>query len=258
MDKNIDKKQCGINELTKTAYNLLDSGDNERAIEYFESAAEMARDVGTTSAVVPSYLNIGACLVTQGELRRGRRFLQSALKLLRSQSSKSESKDQTSRSDYRPLTPSPSLKRGGAIAEDVALRMFADIHYYLGKAHQGMKDYEKALAHFQMSMNLSLNEPSSTGHAAESLTHLSHCYREMGDIDKEMDSLKRAEELYHELGESSNEAGICIELARIYLREGRTDDTKEMLSTARMLCQRIENDAEGGILLYIVQFKCMH
>lgn len=249
-----DKEQCDVNELTKTAYNLLDSGDNEKAIEYFENAAVKARELGNTSAIVPCYLNAGACLVIQGEFRRGRRFLQSALKLLRGKrSSRSELEGQISWSDdYRHLTSSSrSAKTSGVIAKDAAVRMSADIHHYLGVAHQGMEDYQKARAHLQMSVKLYMKDPSSSGHAAESLTHLSHCYRDMEDVEKEMSSLKGAEELYHELGDSSNEAGTCMELGRLYLREGRADDTKQMLSTARMLCQRVDNDADGGIYIYM-------
>lgn len=231
------KGQCGLIELTETAYNLLDSGDNRRAVEYFERAAKIAREGGNASTVVPCYLNAGACLLSQGNFQRGRIFLQSALKLLRSRSLREVRENQMS---------SLSSKTAGSIPEDAAVRMSADIHHYLGVAHQGMENYQKALAHFQISVKLYTTDHSSYGQAAESFTHSSHCYSHMGDIEKEMSSLKRAEELCHQLGDSSNEARTCIGLARVYLREGRSDDMKQMLSTAKMLCQRVENRVEGS------------
>ena len=246
------KVQCRLIELTEASYNLLDMGDNEKAVEYFEKAAKMSMELGNASAVVPCYLNAGACLISLGKFQRGHRFLQSALKMLRNQ--RAEREDQNSRNNFGRPTSSCSSKLTGSTPEDATVRMSADIHHYLGVVHQAMEDYQKALAHFQLSAKLYIKDQSCSGQAAESFTHSSHCYHQIGDLEMEASNLKKAEEIYHQLRDSYNEARICMKLAQIYLGEGRSNDSKQMLSSAKLLCQYVENCVEESRSRNVVHF----
>ena len=242
-------EQCRIIELTETAFSLLDCGKSRKAASYFERAAKRAREDGTACVVVPCYLNVGAYLVTQGKFQRGRSFLQSALKRMKYKSG-SKLVDSTRKSDAKHLTSSPFhfSKVSGSITEESAIKMAADIHHYLGVAHQGMKDYQKAVNHYKESMKLYLKDNYSCVHAALSEIRSSYCYQQLGHVQKEIDCLKAAKELYHQMGDSFNEAGTCMELSWVYLRDGETDDAKQMLSAAKMHSRHVEKSVEGGRL----------
>ena len=234
-------KEYEIQELTKVAYNLLDSGENAKAIEYFENAARKAKEAGNASAIITSYLNAGACLVTQGEHHRGRAFLQSALKLLESTSTEGHSPS------------SPDLRGTVDLKKGTVMRLTADIYHYLGVAYHELNDDGSAVDHLTTSIKLYSSE-GLPKLAAESLTCMSHCYRELGTTEKEIQTLKKLSEVYHELGDISNEAETCMVLAKVFLKERKTSYVKQMLSTSRMLCQRVDN--EDGSKFSFHSFVC--
>ena len=217
-------------EITRLAYLQLHNGDSQKATEYFESAAERAGDEGDVCTMISCYLNAGACLVSRGQLQQGKRLLLSSLKL-----AKTQGMDQ-------------SVSRTGDHSEETVATMLeisADIHYNLAVAAQKMGTARKAASHYKTSAELYL-KCECLPHAAESLTGLARCHRKCGESDKEIASLINAQQLYHGLGDSFNEAESCLELARTYLKEGRLEDTKEMLSTAKLLGLRTDDRALQG------------
>jgi len=212
-----------IRELTKVAYNLLESGKKSDAVEYFENAARKARETGSASAVIATYLNAGACLVTQDEYRRGRTFLQSALKLLESMQSEKNSNSSEERTSL------------GNVA-----RLSADIHYYLGLAYHKLDESVTALEYLATSTELYTGEDLHRL-AAESLSCMSNCYDQAENSEKKILTVKKLADVYHQLGDSSKEAETYIELAHVFLREMKINSAKQMLSTSRMLCQRVDD-----------------
>ncbi len=223
--------ECEIRELTKVAYNLLQSGKNAEAVEYFENAARKAKEAGIASAIVTSYVNAGACLVSQGEYHRGRSFLQSALKII----------ENIPKDSVQAECPGPKLELCGGSSTS---RLSGDIHHYLGQAYYKLGDSETAIIHLTNSFNLYICEELSRL-AAESLSLMSRCYRNIEDCEREILALKKLAELHHDMGDIAREADACILLARVYLRERRDSSAKQMLSNLRILCQRVEDSHTG-------------
>ena len=217
--------ECEIRELTKVAYNLLENRKNSEAVEYFENAARKARETGSAPAVISTYLNAGACLVTQGEHRRGRTFLQSALKLL----------DNTYSS-----TAENSISSEDTASLGNVVRLYADIQHYLGYAYHKLDENSTALEHLATSTKLYTDEGLHKL-AAESLSCMSNCYREVEHSEKKILTLKKLANIYHQLGDSSKEAETYIEQAQVFLMESNINSAKQMLSTSRMLCQRVDD-----------------
>lgn len=222
----------GSKGITRLAYIQLQKGDSQGAVEYFERAAEKAKDEGDDSAIITSYLNAGACLVSSGQPKQGSTFLLSALKLAKAQ------KVDTN--------VSRTTDANGKNTTTSILEISADIFYNLGVAAQRMNNIEDAISHFKISIDLYLKSDCVL-HAAEGFTSLASCHRTLQESEKEITSLVNAQKLYQEAGSDYKEAASCLELARTYLREERVDDCKEMLSTAKLLCTRVNSHAQRGM-----------
>lgn len=234
----LEGEKYSAKELTKLAYVQLQRGNTRRAVDFFESAAKKAKGEGDISALVSCHLNAGACLISQGQLEHGVQFLQSALELVKTQLR--ANKD----------------SRGGEKNTSTITTLSADIYYNLAIAAQDMNKTRKATSHFKASIDLYL-KVGSLLHAAESFVCLANCYRRKEEVEKEVTCLVSAQQLYHDLGDVYHEASSCMELARTHLRHGETGQCREMLSTAKMLCHRVDdhklqgNDNQGRIQLHM-------
>lgn len=231
--------RSAIQELTRLAYIQLQKGDNHKAIEYFESAAERAKEEGDPCTIISCYLNVGACYVSQGQLKRGIKFLQFASKLAKSR--------QLEQSDISILHA--TIGRGDSDGTSMT-EISADVYYNLAVAYQGMNEYKKAASHFKSSIHLYIKAKAIL-QAAESFMSLATCYRMRKESKEVVTSLTSAQELYHQLGDNYNEAGACVELCKVYFGEGKLEDCKQMLSTAKMLCLRVDNRRlQGNVMAY--------
>lgn len=221
------EETCGSLEIIRLAYLQLQKGDSQRATEYFEGAAESARDEGNVDVMISCYLNAGACLVSRGQLQRGKRLLLSSLKLVKTQ---------------KPDKNMSRTKEGKETLATMA-EISADIYYNLAVAAKKMDNMKRAISHFKTSAELYLKS-GCVQHAAESFTGTARCHRQVGEADEEVACLVSAQQLYRDAGDSFNEAESCLELARTHVRERRMEDCQEMLSTAKLLCLRVN---QGGL-----------
>ena len=216
--------KTSLNQLTRLAHEHLQKGDLQKAMEHFESAVEQSKNIGDSSVRVSCYLNAGACLVSLGRYKRGLSFLESAAGIIKTFEEESN----------------------GASEKVQMLEMSADVHYNAAVAAQGLHEYEKAVTSFDSCIDFYM-KAGSKGHAAESFSSLATCHGEAGSIDKQIDCLKSAQQLYNELGDPGNEALVYVDLAKAYLSGEKKDECKQMLSTAKMLCLRVDNAEIQGI-----------
>ncbi len=221
--------RSGSKELTRLAYTHLQRGDAQKAMEYFESAAETAKDEGDDITMISCYLNAGACLVSRSQMKQGTSFLLTALKLAKTQK------------------PDKHVPRtaDGKDNEASMIEIMADVYYNLAVAAQKVNDCKKAISYFKTSAEFYL-KTDCTLHAAESFMSLAGCHRHSREVEKEVESLQSAQQLFHQLEDHYNEADTCLELAKTHLKEGKTEQVKEMLSTANMLCLRVDNRSLQG------------
>lgn len=223
------KPRSGSEELTKLAYLHLQRGDAEKATEHFESAAEAAREEGDDSTMISCYLNAGACLVSKGQLKQGNKLLLVALRLAKGQKP-DEQDSRTADSTDSPMS---------------MIEIKADIYYNLAVAAQKTDDIKKAISYFKTSAECYL-ESNCTVQAAESCACLAGCYKLIREVEKEVESLRSAQQLYHKLENHYEEADTCLELAKTHLRDAKAEQAKEMLSTAKLLCMRMSNRSLQG------------
>lgn len=231
--------KTGSKEITRQAYIQLQKGDAQKAQEYFESAAERARDEGDMVMMITSYLNAGACLVSRDQFTQGNDCLLLSLKLAKTQK----------------LDKNVSRTTDGKETQVTMIEISADIYYNLAVAARKMDNFKKAISHFKTSVEFYL-KAGSVLHAAESFTNLAGCHRMLSETHEEVSNLVSAQHLYHELGDNHNEAESCLELARTYMREGKMEDCKEMLSTAKLLCLRVDNQELQGNYIANMMREC--
>ena len=214
---------ASLNHLTRLAHEHLQKGDLQTAMKHFETAVEQSKSVEDASVRVSCYLNAGACLVSLGQYKRGLSFLESASDIIK------------------------TFEESSGVGESVQmLEMSADVHYNTAVAAQGLREYEKAVASFKSCIRF-YAKAGSKGHAAEAFSSLASCHGEAGSIDKQLACLTSAQQLYNELGDCSNEAVTYVELAKAYLSSEKEDECKQMLSTAKMMCLRVDDAKIQGI-----------
>lgn len=218
-------------QLSQLAYIQLEAGNAPKAVELFKSAAEKARGEGDVDTIISCYLNAGACLVSRDQLQQGSTLLHASLKLAKeyhaTESHATDGKESTT-----------------------GMEITADINFNLAVAEKKMGNIKNAKSYFKTSVDLYLKSDSVV-HAAEGLTGLAGCYRKRREPGKEITCLVRAQVLYHEQGEGYHEAECCLELARTYLREKQMENCKEILSTAKLLCLRIDHCSLKGIKIEV-------
>lgn len=231
-----------VNELTRLAHKRLQKGDLQGAMEHYERAVEGAKLTSDPTMKISSYLNAGACLVSLGHYRRGLGLLESACKLLKKTGIVAFDRDtELDRIQQTKSSPTSSKPRDRQLLE-----MGADVYFNTAVAAQGLHDFNKSTSCFKISIDLYL-KAGAKNHAADGFSSLAGCYREAGQLEQEIASLASAQQLYNELEDSSNEALMSVELAKVYLRVGRKEECKQMITTAKLQALRVDNPKIQGI-----------
>ena len=208
----------------QAAHEHLERGELQKASECFERAAKELESSDIIKMKISCFLNAGACLVSLGEYRKGLECLGSAASIISVQSSyESHEVDGSAYENDREI-----------------LEASADVHYNSAIAYHALRDYEQAIGEFQHCIDL-YEKSEYIQNVAEVLTALASCHREAGQPENERACLTRAQKIYKQLEDSSGEAMSCATLARAYLREGREEECKQMLSTAKMISSRMDN-----------------
>ena len=222
MDRETSQNEEFMPHALQTAHEYLKEGELQKAAEYFEKAANESQSSDTAKKKVSCFLNAGACLISLGEYSKGLDCLSSATGIISAEST-DESHD------------------GSAEETDgEILEASADIHYNSAIAYHALRDLEKAVGEFEQCIDI-YEKSEHFQNAAEVLTTLASCHREAGQTENERTCLTRAQRIYKRLGDSSGEAIACVTLARAYLREGKEEECKQMLSTAKMISSRVED-----------------
>ena len=229
-----------ISELTRLAHKRLQKGDLQGAMEHYERAVEAAKLIGDPTLKISSHLNAGACLVSLGHYRRGLGLLESACKLLKKTGIVAFDRDTELDRIQPKSTPTSSKPRDRQLLE-----MGADVYFNTAVAAQGLHDFKKSTSCFKISIDLYL-KAGAKNHAADGFSSLAGCYQEAGQVEQEIASLASARQLYNELEDSGNEAMMCVELAKVYLRVGRKEECKQMVTTAKLQALRVDDPRIQG------------
>lgn len=209
-------------EITRVAHKHLEKGELEKATEHFEKAATEAESVEDSDLKISCFLNAGACLVSLGQYDKGLRLLESAAGVIK--------------------TVQGDTEEGG---NPHVLASSADVHYNSAVACQGMKDHERAAREYQACVEL-YEKAGYRQHAADALASLAACHRESGQREEERACLIRAQQSYRELEDQRGDAIVSTDLARVCLSLGKTEECKQMLSRAKVICLRVDDQKAQG------------
>lgn len=212
-------KQPSLNTLTRLGNEEIQKGDLQKALKYFEDAAEKAKKEEDSKVKVSCCLNAGACLVTLSQHQKGLLILEQAIAI---------------------------IKNVAEFEEDAqAMEVSADVFYNAATAAHALKEFEKAVSYFTASVEL-YEKLGSKEYAAETLESLANCHRDAKGVDKQIACLARAQQLYNTAGNSGGEALVDVELAKAYQAVRKFDMCKKMLGTAQALSSRLDSLSVKG------------
>lgn len=209
-------------DITRIAHEHLEKGELEKATEHFERAATKAESIEDLDLKISCFLNAGACFVSLGQHEKGLRLLESAASVIK--------------------TAQGDTEEGG---NPHMLASSADVHYNSAVASQGLKDYERAARDFQACVEL-YEKAEHRQQAADALASLAACHRESGEREKERACLAQAQQLYRELEDHRGDAMVCTDMARACLSLGKTEECRQMLSRAKVICSRVDDQRAQG------------
>lgn len=258
----VQETSSSVNELTRQAHKRLQKGDLHGALEHYEQAVREAKSNRDPTVKISSYLNAGACLVSLGHYRRGLELLESACRILKKigVTTVAIKEEAVELAHHDHITAGGSPSRSSLKHRDSHLfEMSADVHYNAAVAAQGLQDFEKAAAGFEICIDHYLKARAKK-HAAEGFSALAGCCREAGRLDKEIVSFESAQQLYAELEDFGSEAMTCLDLAKLYFRVGRKEECKKMVATAKLQAMRVDNPKILGLykLHNIIICICIH
>jgi tetratricopeptide (TPR) repeat protein len=214
-----------VQELTKIGNEHLLHHRYQEALKEFQAALSLTESIEQPKLKISCILNAGACLITIGEMQRGINLLQSALSLL------------------------DSFPSGENESEHLTTR--ADIYYNIGVGNHRLSDHTQAAVQLKQSIDLYMkNGQQST--AGDAFCALALCYKDSGNVNQQEMSLLSAMELYQQVGDVGNEAMTCIELAIAYQCSKNQEKCLQMLTTARILAARLEDQILHGYTFIIL------
>ena len=207
-----------VERLNQAAKEQLESGNYEKALEHYVSAVEESERIKNQDIEYACLLNAGACMVSLGRCKEGLQLLERAIDIVDASGKE--------------------LDRDSAATH-------ADVYFNAGVAAQELKDVERAVSYFNLSLELYLAF-SLKHYANEACSNLAKCYRHLGNTEKEVDALQASQKLCHDLGYCDAEALACGELVVAYLLANKITECRQALCTAKMMCLRSTNPKTQG------------
>ena len=212
------QKQPSLNTLTRLGNEEVQKGDLQKALKYFQDAAEKAQKEHDSKVKISCCLNAGACLVSLSQHNKGLLFLEQAIAIIKN------------------------------VEEDAqAAEVNGDVFYNAATAAYALKEFEKSVSYFTASIER-YEKLGSKDHVAETLESLASCHRDMKDFEKQIACLVRAQQVYKETANSCGEALIDVELAKAYQSVRRFDLCKQTLGAAQVLSSKLDSLSVKGKL----------
>ena len=207
----------------------MERDDVKGALEHFESALEKTEDLSDKERPKLKFsclVNVGACLVSSGEPERGLKRLETAWELLESQGAREREDEDDGATEQKD--------------EEGSSKERADLLCNIGAAAQAMGDVEKAEENFKRSVDEYI-KAGDKDQAGDVFCDLADCHQRKGQREEEIACLLSAQKLYGEAGEEGKEALTCAKLSKAYLAAGRDEESRQMLTTAKMMSLRLDD-----------------
>jgi serine phosphatase RsbU (regulator of sigma subunit) len=240
-----NKKGLTSNYISLGAMNQR-KNDLIKAMEYYEKAALLAKEINDPKTQIECNNNIGGVLKQQGNMAEAIRYYEEGLSI----AEKNQLKDGTASSLYN---LAGMYKNNGDIqkAKDYALRSLKlreeinnrfDISYslnFIGLFYQEEKDYKTALEYFEKSLKIreELGDKRSIG---MSYITLGDCSYGMNDLEKALEYYKKAKDLNDQIGDKDGSARALLCISKAYLAKKDLAKAVENASKAFEISEKIK------------------
>jgi len=208
-------KQFSLSNLGSCYFNL---GDFRRAIDLYEQAQTIAREIGDRSSEAVHLGNLSSCYFNLGETRRAIDLNEQALTIAR--------------------------EIGDRSSEASVLNNLSSCYSRLGETRRAIDLNEQALT--------IVREIGDRSGEAGALGNLGNCYSNLGEIRRAIDLYEQALTIAREIGDRSSEANVLSSLGDSYVDRGAWKQATQRYSEAILIADEIgfvqtQNEARSGL-----------
>ncbi|XP_028566788.1 tetratricopeptide repeat protein 24 [Podarcis muralis] len=207
------RKEAKIEDLTKAGHQALQLGAVGEALSCFKKAFALSLETSSAQARKVCAFNLGAAYVEAGKPEKGLEFL------LKSHSEEGEAGEH-----------------------------LGDLFFNVGAAHEGLRDFPKALESFRKAQDH--YHSVQAGSEASTYMKMGYCYLGMEDPSRAAQCFQEAGRAYVEV-ESLEAAAVALSKAGNYMLQSGEHGASEIvkvLNECRLLCERLSNKALLGKL----------
>ncbi|XP_034612471.1 tetratricopeptide repeat protein 24 [Trachemys scripta elegans] len=200
------KSQAEIKDLTKAGHQALLLGEAQEALACFKKAFLLSLEIPSVQVQKACAFNLGAAYVETGKPEKGLEFL------LKSQPKEGEAGEH-----------------------------LGDLYFNMGVAHEGLRDFPKALEHFRKALGHYC--PAQAGNQAGAYMKLGYCYLGMQDPSRAAQCFQEAGQAYT-VAEKLEGAVVALAEASNYMLQSRwygAGEIVEVLNKCQLLCENIPN-----------------
>jgi len=206
---------ASLNEFIKKGNNAYDKSNYKKAIEYYEKALEIAREIGNKLGEGTALGNLGLVYGGLGKIKKAMEYYEKALEIAR--------------------------EIGNKLGEGAALANLGLIYGDLGEVKRAIEYYEKALE-----IAREIGNKSGEGTA---LGNLGLVYRDLGEVKKAMEYYEKALEIAQEIGNELGEGAALANLGLAYGDLGEVKKAIEYYKKALEIARDIGNKSGEGAAL---------
>ena len=107
----------------------------------------------------------------------------------------------------------------------------------LGSCYLDLGDYDKALKYFMKSLQINEEHDIKREGIPKALTNIALIYKEIDSLDKALDYLVRAEDVFHEVNDRVGLSQLYINMGCVYQEKGSYDNARQCYQRSMQLSQ---------------------
>jgi len=204
------REQGSLFERLGVIYDSM--GQSIKAIEYFQQALEIAKDIGDKSREGADLGNLGLAYANLAQIDKAIEYFQQALE----------------------------------IARDIGDRGNEGVWLgNLGLAYYSLGQINKAIEYFQQALEIDRDIGDKSGEGID-LGRLGSAYNRLGQIDKAIEYFQQALEIARDIGDKSNEGSWLGSLGLAYANLGQIDKAIEYFQQALEIVREIGDRRNEG------------
>ena len=230
-------------------------GQSIKAIEYYQKALEIARDINNRSGEGNNLGNLGLAYVNLGQIDKAIEYYQKALVIAKEIGSRTN--EGTWLGNLGNAYANLGQINKAIEYHQRALEIFRDIGDRsregtdlgsLGSAYADLGQIDKAIEYHQQALEIARDIGDRIGEGAE-LGNLGNAYRNLGQINKAIEYYQKALEIAIDIGDRRNEGAWLGNLGSAYYSLGQIDKAIEYYQQALVIAREIKDPYIESVVL---------